>query len=138
MLLPVPSWTRVRVISIILYIFVGVVLLHSGRDYLRLARSEPAENLRPLLPAISTGIASTIWVHPCSIAQVRSLPDPLPGHVVFGSDQSPPPALCVSERPSPQRKTKHKRQLAKASRRRNRGEALRGLMCHGRRWTWKR
>lgn len=85
------SWSRVRVASIILYIFVGVVLLHSGRDYLRLARSEPAENLRPLLPAINTGIASTIWVHPCSIAQVRSFPDPLPGHVVFGTDEPHPP-----------------------------------------------
>lgn len=85
------SWNRSRVASVILYIFVGVVLLHSGRDYLRLARSEPVENLRPLLPAISTEIASTIWVHPCSIAQVRSLPDPLPGNIVFGTDEPHPP-----------------------------------------------
>ena len=36
------------------------------------------------------------------------------------SDPSPQPAPRVSERPSPQRNVKHKRQLAKASRRRNR------------------
>lgn len=36
-------------------------------------------------------------------------------------DPLPPPALRVSERPSPQRKAKRTRQLAKASRRRNRG-----------------
>ena len=85
------SWNRIRITSVILYIFVGVVLLHSGRDYLRLALSEPAENLRPLLPAIRTEIAGTIWVHPCSIAQVRSLPDPLPGDIVFATDEPHPP-----------------------------------------------
>ena len=36
-------------------------------------------------------------------------------------DVSPQPAPRVSERPSPQHKAKRKRQLAKASRRRNRG-----------------
>ena len=36
-------------------------------------------------------------------------------------DPSPPPALRGAERPSPQRKAKRKRQLAQASRRRNRG-----------------
>jgi hypothetical protein len=85
------SRNRIRITSVILYIFIGVVLLHSGRDYLRLAKSGPAENLRPLLPEISTEIASTIWVHPCSTAQVRSLPEPLPGHIVFGTDEPHPP-----------------------------------------------
>jgi len=90
-LLIVWSWNRIRAVQIILYIFIGVVLLHSGRDYLRLARSEPAENLRPLFSAINNETANTIWVHPCSEAQVRTLPDPLPGRVVFGTDEPHPP-----------------------------------------------
>lgn len=85
------SWNKRRVASLILYVFAGVVLLHSGRDYLRLARAEPAENLRPLIPAIRTEIASTVWVHPCCVAQVRSLPDALPGQVVFGTEEPNPP-----------------------------------------------
>jgi hypothetical protein len=84
------SWNKRKVAAFALCLFAGVVLFHSGRAYYRVAVSEPAENLRPLLPAINTEIANTIWVHPCSAAQVRSLPDPLPGEVVFGSDKLQP------------------------------------------------
>lgn len=84
------SWNKRRAATIALYLFAGVVLFHSGRAYYRVAVSEPAENLIPLVPAINTEITNTIWVHPCSTSQVKSLPDPLPGEVVFGSDKLPP------------------------------------------------
>jgi hypothetical protein len=31
-----------------------------------------------MLPLIKPEIANTVWVHPCSVAQVKSLPEPLP------------------------------------------------------------
>ena len=75
----------------LLYIFTAVVLFHSGREYVRFLRSGPAENIRPMLPIIRSGIAETILVHSCSIAQVRSLPDPLPiREVVLGTEVRPP------------------------------------------------
>ena len=69
-------WNTRKAIAI-LCSFVAVVVFHSGRDYIRFIRSEPAENIRPMLPIIRSGIANTLWVHPCSTAQVRSLPDAL-------------------------------------------------------------
>lgn len=84
------SWNKRKAAAIALYLFAGVVLFHSGRAYYRVAVSEPAENLFPLVPAINTEITNTIWVHPCSASQVKSLPDPLPGDVVFGSDKLQP------------------------------------------------
>jgi len=84
------SWNTRKAATIALYLFAGVVLFHSGRAYYRVAVSEPAENLFPLVPAINTEITNTIWVHPCSASQVKSLPDPLPGEVVFGTDKLQP------------------------------------------------
>ena len=84
------SWNKRKAATIALCLFAGVVLFHSGRAYFRVAVSEPAENLFPLLPAINTEITNTTWVHPCSASQVKSLPDPLPGEVVFGSDKLQP------------------------------------------------
>lgn len=84
------SWNKRKAATIALWLFAGIVLFHSGRTYYRVAVSEPAENLFPLLPAINTEITNTIWVHPCSASQVKSLPDPLPGDVVFGSDKLQP------------------------------------------------
>jgi len=84
------TWNKRNAATIALYLFAGVVLFHSGRAYYRVGVSEPAENLFPLVPAINTEITSTIWVHPCSASQVKSLPDPLPGDVVFGSDKQQP------------------------------------------------
>lgn len=84
------AWNRRKVASIVLYVFAVVVLFHSARAYYRVASSEQAENLNPLLPAIDSQVASRVWVHPCSAAQVKSLPGPLPGEVVFGSDAVQP------------------------------------------------
>jgi hypothetical protein len=84
------SWNKRNAATIALYLFAGVALFHSGRAYYRVAVSEPAENLVPLVPAINTEITNTIWVHPCSASQVKSLPDPLPGEVIFGTDKLQP------------------------------------------------
>jgi hypothetical protein len=61
-----------------LYATVVIVSIYSGHRYLDMLGSEPKENIRPLLPLMKSEIADTVWVHPCSIAQVESLPDPLP------------------------------------------------------------
>jgi hypothetical protein len=72
------SWTKQKAALITLYLIVAVLIFHSAREYVRFVRSEPAENLRPIRAMIDPAITNTAWVHSCSIAQVRSLPDPLP------------------------------------------------------------
>jgi hypothetical protein len=70
-----------------------ILILHSGRGYVRYLRAEAPENLKPIIGLITPEIADTVWVHPCSAAQVKTLPDPLPvPHVVLGvRDNRPPP-----------------------------------------------
>jgi hypothetical protein len=83
-------WNTGKAVTVLLYAFVAVVMFHSGREYGRFVRSEAPENIRPLLPIIQSGIASTLWVHSCSVAQVRSLPNPLPvQEVVLGTQGHP-------------------------------------------------
>jgi hypothetical protein len=85
------GWNRPRASTALLYIFVAVVAFHSVREYARFIRSEPAENLRPVRMMIDPSIANTAWVHPCSVAQVRSLPERLPvERVLMGSEERPP------------------------------------------------
>lgn len=75
----------------LLYIFIAVLMFHSVRTYVRSATSEPAENLSPVVSLIDAEIANAVWVHPCSSAQVRSLPEPLPvERVIFGSEKKFP------------------------------------------------
>jgi hypothetical protein len=82
-------WRTPKAVAV-LYVFIAVVLFHSAGEYLRFLRTGPAENIRPMLPIIRSGIANTLWVHSCSIAQVKSLPDPLPiPGVVFGTEGRP-------------------------------------------------
>lgn len=65
----------------------ALVAFHSVRSYVRLTSTEPAENLRPVLSLIKAEQADVVLVHPCSVAQVRSLEDALPvNRVVFGND----------------------------------------------------
>ena len=72
-------------------VFSGVALVYGARTWLRFVRAEPAENLRPVVSLISKEVANTVWVHPCSVAQARSLPEPLPvRNVVFGSETETP------------------------------------------------
>jgi hypothetical protein len=85
-------WGRRKGPLIILYIFAGVVMFHSARDYVRFVRSEPAENLRPVVAMIDASVTNTVWVHSCSTAQVRSLPVALPvARVLLGAEERPGP-----------------------------------------------
>jgi hypothetical protein len=84
------SWTKQKAALITLYLIVAVLIFHSAREYVRFVRSEPAENLRPIRAMIDPAITNTAWVHSCSIAQVRSLPDPLPvERVLLGINERP-------------------------------------------------
>jgi hypothetical protein len=85
-------WDRNKAVAVAFYILTGVVLFHSIRDLARFARAEPEENLRPAIAQINSEAANTLWVHPCSVAQVRSLPEPLPvSEVLLGSEKRVPP-----------------------------------------------
>ena len=85
-------WSRNRTAAVVSYALIGVVLFHSIRELVRFARAEPEENLRPAIAQINPEAANTVWVHPCSVAQVRSLPEPLPvGEVLLGSEKKVPP-----------------------------------------------
>lgn len=80
-------WRGRKAVRIVVALFICVTLGYSGRAYMRYVRSEPAENLAPLLSLIKPEVANTIWVHPCCAAQVRALPDPLPvERVLFGRE----------------------------------------------------
>jgi hypothetical protein len=84
-LLVLSSRKRPKAARGFILIFTFVALFHSARAYARYLRSEPSENLRPALSLIKPEVANTVWVHPCSVAQVRALPGPLPvDHVLFG------------------------------------------------------
>jgi hypothetical protein len=68
-------------------------MAYGVRTYWRFVRAEPAENLRPAVALMTPASAKTVWVHPCSIAQVKSLPDRLPvDDIVFGSETQLPQA----------------------------------------------
>ncbi len=78
-------------------LFSGIAIVYGGRNYWRFVHAEPAENLRPVLSLIARDTANTVWVHSCSVAQVRALPEPLPvEQVVFGSEtENPKPGARV-------------------------------------------
>jgi hypothetical protein len=85
-------WSRNRAVAVASYLLIAVVLFHSIRQLARFVRAEPEEDLRPVIARINREAADTIWVHPCSVAQVRSLPDPLPaGEVLLGTEKRVPP-----------------------------------------------
>lgn len=80
-------WKHVRWARAALYIFIAIVIFHSGRQYIRFVASGPAENLRPALVHMKADLANKVWVHTCSIAQARSLPEPFPvQEVLLGAD----------------------------------------------------
>ena len=85
-------WGRNKAVGVVFYLLIGVVLFHSIRQLTRFARAEPEENLRPVIALINREAADTVWVHPCSVAQVRSLPESLPaGEVLLGTEKRVPP-----------------------------------------------
>jgi hypothetical protein len=77
----------------------------------------------PLRPEESQALMQRVDTNTCSaedrdlLAQVIRATTQVAAQLL---DPSPPPDPRVSERPSPQRKAKRKRQVAKASRRHNR------------------
>ncbi|HJQ70853.1 MAG TPA: hypothetical protein VKA70_17900 [Blastocatellia bacterium] len=86
-------WDRNRAVAVASYVLIAVILFHSVRQLARFVRAEPEENLRPVIALIDRQAADTVWVHPCSVVQVRSLPDPLPaGEVLLGSEMRVPPS----------------------------------------------
>lgn len=85
------SKRRQRAALIYVWLGVGVVGFHSVRAYGRLVTTEPAENLRPVLSLINPEQADAVFVLPCSVAQVRSLADPLPAsRVMLATQQTHP------------------------------------------------
>ncbi len=85
------SKRRQRTTLILVWLCVGVVGFYSVRAYGRLVTTEPAENLRPVLSLINPQEADAVLVLACSVAQVRSLPDPLPvSRIVLATRQTQP------------------------------------------------
>jgi hypothetical protein len=88
-LLLLAAQRRQRAVLIFLWLAIAVVWFHSVGAYARLVLTEPAENLRPVLSLIKAEEADAVLVHPCSVAQVRSLPDPLPvSRVVLATERT--------------------------------------------------
>lgn len=85
------SRVKQRASAAAILLFSCIAIIYGGRTYWRFVHAEPAENLRPVLSLIARDTANTVWVHPCSVAQVRALPEPLPvEQVVFGSETETP------------------------------------------------
>jgi hypothetical protein len=81
-----------RATQVMIVLFIAIVAFHSIREYIRFMTSEPSENLHPVVRLIKPDEANTVWVHSCSVAQVRALPYPLPvGNVLFSSKSARPP-----------------------------------------------
>ena len=80
-------WDRNRAVATVFYLLLAVVMFHSIRELARFMRAEPEENLRSVVAQINPETANRVWVHSCSVAQVRSLPEPLPvGEVLLGDE----------------------------------------------------
>ena len=80
------SFKRRRLSQAFIYVCIAVVAVYSVHRYVTFLREEPPENIRPMLGLMHPEISNTVWVQSCSVAQVRSLPDPLPvGNVILGT-----------------------------------------------------
>jgi hypothetical protein len=71
-------WHTKKVAMLFLYAGVWIVALFSVHRYITFVRDESPENLRPMVSLLKPEISDTIWVHPCSVFQVQTWPDPLP------------------------------------------------------------
>ncbi|HND18939.1 MAG TPA: hypothetical protein PLB18_06180 [Acidobacteriota bacterium] len=73
-----------------LHVFLFLMAVATTLAFARFVISEPPENLRPMLATIRQTPIDTVWVHPCSVAQVQTLPEGLPvRNVLFGSEEIP-------------------------------------------------
>lgn len=84
-------WSRRKAPLAFLYVFLAILMFHSVRDYGRFVRAEAPENIRPMLSLIKPEVADSLWVHSCSVAQVRSLPDALPVEQIKPGTTGRPP-----------------------------------------------
>jgi len=71
-------WNMRKLAKGFLFAGIAIIVAYSTHRYIGFVKEPPPENLRPILSFVNPSLANTVWVHPCSIAQVRSLPDPLP------------------------------------------------------------
>lgn len=70
--------------------FVAVMALATTLSFIKFIASEPPENLRPMLSTIRQTPVDTLWVHPCSVAQVQTLPEGMPvRNVLLGTEEIP-------------------------------------------------
>jgi hypothetical protein len=90
-------WGRRKSALFLLNLSIGIVLLYSVHRYVVFVQEGPYENIRPMLSLIRPEVSDTVWVHPCSVAQVKSLPYPLPvEHVLLNTrKQLPQPGKRV-------------------------------------------
>jgi hypothetical protein len=71
-------WNLRKFGQLFLFSSIAVVVVYSTHRYIGFLKEKPPENLRPILSLINPSSSQTVWVHPCSQGQVKSLPDPLP------------------------------------------------------------
>jgi hypothetical protein len=85
----VNAWRR-RFQSVrLLYALTFLLMLSCINIFARAISAEAAEDLNPMIGMVRPELADVLWVHPCSCAQVRSLPAEIPvGAVVLGSQTS--------------------------------------------------
>lgn len=80
-------WGKNRYARGFVYAFATVVILYSAHTYMKFNQTGSAEDLRPALSLIDPKVANVVWVHPCSIAQVRALPKSLSlERILLGQD----------------------------------------------------
>jgi len=77
--LVVAAAARARKAVLLLFcLAITILMVYSVHRYVDFVRTEPPENIRPMLQLLDRDEANVVYVHPCSVAQVESLPDPLP------------------------------------------------------------
>jgi len=85
-------WVKVKAARYFVHGVTATVLLYSTQAYVKFNRTAQAEDLRPVISLIDPKVANTVWVHPCSVAQVRALPGALsPERILLGQDVDTPP-----------------------------------------------
>lgn len=72
------SWRTETKSRIFIYLVILIMVPYSAYRYVSFAKEEPWEDLTPILSLINPELSDTLWVEPCSVGQVMSLPNPLP------------------------------------------------------------
>lgn len=71
-------WNSRKLAQLFLFGSIFLIGIYSVHRYIEFVKEPPPENLTQILPLINPESSDTVWVHPCSQGQVKSLPDPLP------------------------------------------------------------